>query len=166
MLCATGARAPVHGLLPNGASVSCSLIFALQQCSAGDERRGVSVRECGGGLADQEPAAAMCCCRPDTRAAKVTRQPGRLRRSACIVIQASIENAICRWSTRSSESSRLLWRNPLRMDNARLEAVLGREPHTPLEAAVAATLEGLGCLAPAAVPFRNGSGSTAPLAKR
>jgi nucleoside-diphosphate-sugar epimerase len=37
-------------------------------------------------------------------------------------------------------------RNPLRMDNARLEFVLGREPHTPLDEAVAATLSGLGCL--------------------
>lgn len=31
------------------------------------------------------------------------------------------------------------------MDNARLVAVLGREPHTPLDAAVEASLRGLGC---------------------
>ena len=41
---------------------------------------------------------------------------------------------------------RYLWRQPVRMDNARLVAVLGQEPHTPLDAAVAATLTGLGCL--------------------
>ena len=41
---------------------------------------------------------------------------------------------------------RYLWRNPLRMDNARLVLVLGREPHTPLDEAVEATLGGLGCL--------------------
>ncbi|AOJ66282.1 hypothetical protein WJ32_28275 [Burkholderia ubonensis] len=41
---------------------------------------------------------------------------------------------------------RYLWREPIRMDNARLTAVLGREPHTPLDAAVEATLVGLGCL--------------------
>jgi nucleoside-diphosphate-sugar epimerase len=41
---------------------------------------------------------------------------------------------------------RYLWRVPLRMDNTRLRAVLGREPHTPLDQAVEATLQGLGCL--------------------
>jgi len=42
---------------------------------------------------------------------------------------------------------RYLWRQPVRMSNARLMAVLGREPHTPLDRAVEATLVGLGCLA-------------------
>jgi hypothetical protein len=32
------------------------------------------------------------------------------------------------------------------MSNARLEAAIGREPHTPLDAAVEATLKGLDCL--------------------
>lgn len=41
---------------------------------------------------------------------------------------------------------RYLWQQPLRMDNDALCAVLGAEPHTPLDAAVQATLEGLGCL--------------------
>jgi len=41
---------------------------------------------------------------------------------------------------------RYLWREPVQMDNARLTAVLGREPHTPLDEAVEATLVGLGCL--------------------
>ena len=41
---------------------------------------------------------------------------------------------------------RYLWRNPLRMDNARLVSVLGREPHSPLDEAVEATLGGLGSL--------------------
>ncbi|KQQ32461.1 hypothetical protein ASF61_15645 [Duganella sp. Leaf126] len=39
-----------------------------------------------------------------------------------------------------------LWRRPVRMSNARLLAVLGREPHTPLDIAVRTTLAGLGCL--------------------
>jgi len=43
---------------------------------------------------------------------------------------------------------RHLWREPLRMDNTRLRAVLGTEPHTPLAAAVEATLQGLGTLPP------------------
>ena len=41
---------------------------------------------------------------------------------------------------------RYLWQTPLRLDNTRLVAALGREPHTPLEQAVEATLLGLGCL--------------------
>jgi nucleoside-diphosphate-sugar epimerase len=41
---------------------------------------------------------------------------------------------------------RYLWRQPVRMSNARLVAVLGREPHTSLDEAVEATLVGLGCV--------------------
>ncbi|MCA8092926.1 NAD-dependent epimerase/dehydratase family protein [Burkholderia anthina] len=41
---------------------------------------------------------------------------------------------------------RYLWREPLRMDNARVTAVLGREPVTPLDTAVEEALAGLGCL--------------------
>jgi nucleoside-diphosphate-sugar epimerase len=41
---------------------------------------------------------------------------------------------------------RYLWRQPVRMSNARLVAALEREPHTPLDQAVEATLVGLGCL--------------------
>ena len=48
---------------------------------------------------------------------------------------------------------RYLWREPLRLDNARLVAFLGEEPHTPLDEAVRTTLEGLGCL-PAAAKSR------------
>ncbi|WP_296952831.1 NAD-dependent epimerase/dehydratase family protein [uncultured Massilia sp.] len=45
---------------------------------------------------------------------------------------------------------RYLWRTPLRLDNRKLVALLGAEPHTPLERAVECTLEGLGCLPPTA----------------
>lgn len=41
---------------------------------------------------------------------------------------------------------RYLWQVPVRLDNARLVALLGAEPHTPLEDAVRATLRGIGCL--------------------
>jgi nucleoside-diphosphate-sugar epimerase len=41
---------------------------------------------------------------------------------------------------------RYLWRTPVQLDNARLKETLGREPHTPLDVAVEATLAGLGCL--------------------
>jgi nucleoside-diphosphate-sugar epimerase len=39
-----------------------------------------------------------------------------------------------------------LWRQPLRLDNRRLVAFLGAEPHTPTVDAVRASLQGLGCL--------------------
>ena len=39
-----------------------------------------------------------------------------------------------------------LWRLPLRLDNRRLVAFLGAEPHTPPVDAVRATLRGLGCV--------------------
>ena len=41
---------------------------------------------------------------------------------------------------------RYLWNVPVRMDNARLTAALGTEPHTPLDVAVRKTLIGLGGL--------------------
>jgi nucleoside-diphosphate-sugar epimerase len=41
---------------------------------------------------------------------------------------------------------RYLWEAPIRMNNARLVAALGDEPHTPLDDAVRTTLIGLGCL--------------------
>lgn len=47
---------------------------------------------------------------------------------------------------REMREMRYLWEQPLRMDNARLVATLGREPHTALNHAVEATLVGQGCL--------------------
>lgn len=47
---------------------------------------------------------------------------------------------------REMREMRYLWQTPLSMENARLLAVLGREPHTPLDEAVRATLEGMGNL--------------------
>jgi nucleoside-diphosphate-sugar epimerase len=41
---------------------------------------------------------------------------------------------------------RYLWREPLRLDNAKLNAFLGSEPHTPIDQAITTTLRGLGCL--------------------
>jgi len=41
---------------------------------------------------------------------------------------------------------RYLWREPLRLDNTKLNAFLGTEPHTPIDEAIAITLRGLGCL--------------------
>lgn len=47
---------------------------------------------------------------------------------------------------REMQEMRYLWRQPLAMDNRRLLDVLGQEPHTPLDVAVEASLQGLGCL--------------------
>jgi nucleoside-diphosphate-sugar epimerase len=41
---------------------------------------------------------------------------------------------------------RYLWQTPVRMDNAKLKALLGREHVTPLDTAVETTLQGLGCI--------------------
>jgi nucleoside-diphosphate-sugar epimerase len=48
---------------------------------------------------------------------------------------------------REVREMRYLWCEPVRMDNARLIAALGEEPHTSLDQAVEATLVGLGCFA-------------------
>ena len=64
---------------------------------------------------------------------------------------------------REMREMRYLWRNSLRMDNARLKSVLGYEPHTPLDVAVETTLQALGCLDVAVTsPFQSGSASTTP----
>jgi nucleoside-diphosphate-sugar epimerase len=47
---------------------------------------------------------------------------------------------------RELQEMRGLWQQPLRLDNTRLTAVLGAEPHTRLDLAVRRTLDGLGCL--------------------
>jgi nucleoside-diphosphate-sugar epimerase len=49
-------------------------------------------------------------------------------------------------SFREMREMRYLWRKPLQLDNRRLVAFLGAEPHTRLDAAVADTLRGMGCL--------------------
>ena len=41
---------------------------------------------------------------------------------------------------------RYLWQGPVKLDNTRLTAVLGEEPHTPLDEALEASLAGMGCL--------------------
>jgi nucleoside-diphosphate-sugar epimerase len=46
---------------------------------------------------------------------------------------------------------RYLWQQAVRLDNAGLVAVLGAEPHTPLDVAVERTLAGMGCLSKTAI---------------
>jgi nucleoside-diphosphate-sugar epimerase len=40
-----------------------------------------------------------------------------------------------------------VWKHPMRLDNRRLVELLGVEPHTPIDQAIAATLTDMGCLA-------------------
>jgi len=47
---------------------------------------------------------------------------------------------------------RYLWNQSLTLDNARLVAFLGGEPHTPIDQALRATLADLGCLGATAAP--------------
>jgi nucleoside-diphosphate-sugar epimerase len=61
---------------------------------------------------------------------------------------------------RELREMRYLWREPIRMSNARLVATLGHEPHTPLDDAVEATLIGLGCLTPSTAARVQASGSS------
>lgn len=43
-------------------------------------------------------------------------------------------------------ATRPLWRTPIQLDNTKLLRFLGKEPHTPLDSAVATTLRGIGCI--------------------
>jgi nucleoside-diphosphate-sugar epimerase len=52
---------------------------------------------------------------------------------------------------REAIEMRYLWRAPLRLDNRKLVALLGEEPHTPLDVAVRHSLEALRCLPARAV---------------
>jgi nucleoside-diphosphate-sugar epimerase len=56
---------------------------------------------------------------------------------------------------------RYLWQQAVRMDNRRLLDALGREPHTPLDEAVEATLEGIGCLGDTKTRVRRAPAATA-----
>jgi nucleoside-diphosphate-sugar epimerase len=47
---------------------------------------------------------------------------------------------------REMAEMRYLWTTPLRLDNAKLRAVLGEEPHTDIDRALYRTLEAHGCL--------------------
>ena len=47
---------------------------------------------------------------------------------------------------REAREMRYLWEVPVRLDNAKLTAFLGAEPHTPLEEALRTTLRALDCL--------------------
>lgn len=51
---------------------------------------------------------------------------------------------------RELREMRYLWQQPLQLDNRKLVALLGNEPHTELEQAVGATLRGLHCMEAAA----------------
>jgi nucleoside-diphosphate-sugar epimerase len=64
---------------------------------------------------------------------------------------------------------RYLWQQSVRLDNRRLTQLLGAEPHTPLEEAIAQTLEGMACLkadGPAPAPAPNVATDTLSVMRR
>jgi nucleoside-diphosphate-sugar epimerase len=87
----------------------------------------------GGGMAR---AIARALVRHGAPAPRILRFPWRLARLAAL-FDATMRELL---------EMRYLWEQPVRMDNARLLALLGTEPHTPLDAAVEATLAEMGCL--------------------
>jgi nucleoside-diphosphate-sugar epimerase len=54
--------------------------------------------------------------------------------------------AIASPTLREAIEMRYLWQKPLRLDNRKLVALIGAEPHTPLDHAVRESLEALGCV--------------------
>ncbi len=67
-------------------------------------------------------------------------------------------------SLRELRDMRYLWNVPVGMSNAKLLAVLGHEPHTPLDQAVEAALDGMGCLNSTASPVRSSAIMTTSVA--
>jgi len=61
---------------------------------------------------------------------------------------------------------RYLWRRPIGLDNSKLVRFLGAEPHTPLDAAMTATLADMGCLGGQALPPSPSWGGTGREASR
>ena len=53
---------------------------------------------------------------------------------------------------REMAEMKYLWDVPVRLDNAKLVAVLGEEPHTPVDLALQATLQGMDCLKAGEIP--------------
>ena len=60
---------------------------------------------------------------------------------------------------REMREMRYLWKKPARLDNAKLLAFLGHEPHTHLDIAVRTTLAGLGCIGAAGPDNANNPGT-------
>ena len=79
---------------------------------------------------------------PDAAAVRVGQLPWPLLRVAGMVLPTYAALADVRY----------LWSTPHRLDNARLVALIGAEPHTPFELAVRRALHDLGLLAPAPSP--------------
>jgi len=57
---------------------------------------------------------------------------------------------------REMAEMKYLWDVPVRLDNSKLVGLLGAEPHTPVDLAIRATLEGMDCLQRRAIPPQPG----------
>ena len=76
----------------------------------------------------------------------VTRRTGNKPRRRAFPWPLLVLAAPFNTSLREMLEMRYLWRRPVQMDNSRLIAFLGSEPHTALDEAVEMSLRGLGCL--------------------
>jgi nucleoside-diphosphate-sugar epimerase len=75
------------------------------------------------------------------RAAHVPRAPILPFPAALVYLAAAFSETF-----REMIEMRYLWREPLRLENRKLESLIGAEPHTPLDEAVRQSLTALGCL--------------------
>jgi nucleoside-diphosphate-sugar epimerase len=80
--------------------------------------------------------------------AETIRRVAGLPRAPILPFPAALLYLAAPFSTmlRETIEMRYLWRKPIRLDNRKLEAFIGGEPHTPLDDAVRTSLAALGCL--------------------
>jgi nucleoside-diphosphate-sugar epimerase len=80
--------------------------------------------------------------------AEAIRRVAGLSRAPILPFPAALLYLAAPFSTmlRETIEMRYLWRKPIRLDNRKLEAFIGGEPHTPLDDAVRTSLAALGCL--------------------
>jgi nucleoside-diphosphate-sugar epimerase len=76
--------------------------------------------------------------------ARVTGQPGLKVKSFPWWVMPVL--ALFNETLRELLEMRYLWKHSIRMDNSKLRAILGEEPHTDLDTAIRATLLDMGCL--------------------
>jgi nucleoside-diphosphate-sugar epimerase len=86
-------------------------------------------------LSNCDMASAICAAAGISRR-RILPFPWWLMRASAPVVELS----------REMMEMRYLWDEPLQLDNRKLAAHLGSEPHTALESAVRTTLIGIGCL--------------------
>jgi hypothetical protein len=116
------------------------------QCARQQRRESVAASERDLAEADAQPGAQRCVL-PEVAVAP-KREQFAIEWFLTRLLAPFVE------TFREMQEMRYLWAVPLELDNRKLVAFLGKEPHTPLETALGETLRGLGCL-PAAPSLRS-----------